>query len=188
MVKTKFYLWGLRLRLENFGIGTLKTFTLDVSLIAQDWSWISFLVSCLMSACAKWCRKPPRSMQYLKNPLNCRNGSFCVYFSPVLWFAYWMRGTRFVCFLALQGESSELENVLSGFIMRRLFYWCALSIKSHRVLNTAATVCCNHSWVKWKRRRNNCSPVWCLMVKVNSHDFYLFFFFSIPQCLFGTAP
>lgn len=82
IVKTKFYLWGSCLRLENLGIGTLKTFTLDVRVIAQDWSWISFLVLCLMSACAKWCRKLPHSMQYLKNPLNCRKKQFlCVFLS-----------------------------------------------------------------------------------------------------------
>lgn len=83
---------------------------------------------------------------------------------------------RFVCFLALQGESLELENVLSGFIMRRLFYCCALSIKSHRILNAAAAVCCNHNRVKQTRWRNNCSPVWCLMEKVT----HMIFFFNSP--------
>lgn len=80
-------------------------------------------------------------------PLKCRKCIFknkkavslCNYLLSC-GFGDWIRGTRFLCFLALQGESLELENVLSDFIMHRLFYWCALSIKSHQILNMAATV------------------------------------------------
>ena len=52
--------------------------------------------------------------------------------SPFMRLLDGISGTRFLCFMALQGESLELENVLSDFITCCLFYWCALFLKSRQ--------------------------------------------------------
>lgn len=100
---------------------------------------------CLKSVCAKWwleyARSCPHLMQYLNNPSKwmCPSQTqrcilkkrqfVCVIvsFHAASGLNTWHK--MFLCFTALQGESLELENVLSDFIMCCLFYWCVLFVK-----------------------------------------------------------
>lgn len=52
---------------------------------------------------------------------------------------------------ALQGESFELENVLSDFKTCRLFYWCVLFVKSRQTLNIEATVVMTRTELWWSQ-------------------------------------
>lgn len=64
-------------------------------------------------------------MQYLNNSFNaelCFKKAVCVIVSFYAAFGLNTWHKIFMFFLALQGESLELENVLSDFIMCRLFY------------------------------------------------------------------
>lgn len=119
--------------------------------IAQDGSWICVLMLCLKSVCqvvVGICKA--HLMQYLNNSSKWMSPSptqrcvlkrqICLCNSLLSCGALdWIRGTRFLCFMALQGESLELENVLSDFITCRLFYWCVLFVKSSQ------TEYCSHS-------------------------------------------
>lgn len=94
----------------------------------------------------------------------------------------WISGTRFLCFMALQGESLELENVLSDFknVSSSFLLMCPLCQKSSDSKYRSHS-CYEWSWVvvnSWDGGINHPFDVWWLKKKKKKRNY-------IPAGFFG---
>lgn len=98
----------------------------------------------------------------------------------------WISGTRFLCFMALQGESLELENVLSDFknVSSSFLLMCPLCQKSSDSKYRSHS-CYEWSWVvvnSWDGGINHPFDVWWLKKKKKKkklHTSWIFWFSNV---------